>query len=427
MDKRWTIGLGIASAVLLLAAMFGADRMKRDDDAEVDEAVQTPATFAQPPPVETATAPPTTAPPPPPAVAEGGSTALTGKARSVAFEGAVSPVKRVEVRPGNNVAVQGEVFDRNGARVGRGTLSASGEFANLDGDGLSLTGAIKATRNSVALTPGQSSLRGAAVTVSASKLTIRSPEHPNGAAVAGPARVVLDGGSVTFEAQQAKVSFASGVLELAHGGGRSTLSWAGSGRITAPGQPAFTGQWLGVKAKELKATLRLSDMQLDGGAEVQQVYVDGFPKLRADNVAVDLPAPPQPMPAGSRGSFSWAPRNASKVDMAILKIGPGNAQAAWINLNLDPMPPMFGGENKTPPGGDTSGMAKKGSGFFGSSTAAPIDAVILPGTADRESITYDIPPDTKPGRYELVVVFEGNFNRLRVVIPFEVTARPPSP
>ena len=413
MNRRWVWGLGIATVVLLIAALFGADRLKKDSpDAG--------------PPIGTAgfDTPPAPGAPQPGEIAEVKTPRLEGTARSLAFEGRVRDLTRVELH--TEIREFTEVFDAKGASLGSGSLTASGGPVVVEGDKLAVDGALTAKPGAVDIPRGTLVVSEGA-SIAAPSLALQTQEEPRGRPVPSPVHV-RGSLSVDFDG---KAVLGGSELQLAKAGGRVTLSWAGSGRIEVPKRPVFSGEWLGVKAKDLAVTLRVADLRLAGTHTPQQVYVNGAPQLRADKTSVDVVQSPPPVPTGGRGWFDWAPRNRGSVDMAIMKIGPGNPAGGWANLALDRLPAMFGGENRVPAGGDTSGMGKRGGGgLFGSRTASPIDAVILPGTADRESISFDVPDGTQPGRYELVIVLEGNFEPLRVVIPVEVVPerqQPPPP
>lgn len=406
MSKRWALTLGVVAVVLLVAALLGADRLADDDDSGDSDGRRAASGGASEPPAG------------PGEIATVKTPRVEGTARSVAFEGRILRERRVEIHA--EIRVITEVFDGQGKPIGRGTLVAGGGPVVIEGDELAVDTSFTATPGALHLTKGSIHIDGDA-TVTAPRLRLETAEEPNGRPLTSPVRI--DGDlPVDFEG---RAVLASAELELAKGSGnRATLSWAGGGRIDVPGEPVFTGEWLGVKAKRLAVALRLADLHLEGTHDPQQVYVDGVPQLRADKVGVDIVRPPDPVPVGGRGWFEWAPRNRSGVDMAIMKIGPGNAEAGWVNLALDALPRMFGGENRTPPGGDAAGLGKRGGGMglFGSSSASPIDAVILPGTADKESISFDVPSSAPPGRYELVLVLEGNFDPVRVTIPVDVVA-----
>lgn len=400
MNRRWTWGLGSAAVVLLIAALVGAGRLEKGDRDNRDE-----------PAAADAPAPRDDGQPGAPAggVYRGKTPRLAGTARSIAYEGRIAGVRRVEAPEGINVV--SEVFDAQGRSLGHGTLRAEGA-AVVEGD-LALTGAFIA-RAGQPIRVDRAGIRGEEVTINAPRLILSNSESPDGRPVSGPLR--LRNNPVIDAMRPVIVNETALRLDSPD---RTTLSWAGGGDIQVPGHPAMTGQWLGVKAHDVDVTLHTADFRLEGTFKARQVYVDGTPRLKAGRVQVDVVEPADPVPAASRSWFDWAPRNRSDVDMVITRIRPDSPQAAWMNLALDRMPAMFGGEPRQPGGGDTAGLGKSGGGIFGG-RASPIDAVILPKTADRESISIDVPAGTPPGRYEIAVVFEGNFDPVRVVIPIDV-------
>lgn len=51
--------------------------------------------------------------------------------------------------------------------------------------------------------------------------------------------------------------------------------------------------------------------------------------------------------------------------------------------------------------------------------------MIIPGTGDERDIRFLVPADAALGRHQLVLVVEGNFEPIRVVVAFDVVDPPP--
>jgi hypothetical protein len=212
---------------------------------------------------------------------------------------------------------------------------------------------------------------------------------------------------------------------------RHDLSWAGTGHVTGDGvdsQATFTG----LRLLDVDAALdrRGASVTVGGEADVAQVYADGVPLLRTtatvgllhDAGGVFRTPEALQVAAGQRGRFIWAPRNTGRVDMNIMRIRPATADAAWVALRLETAPPMWGGEPHAGVGGDTTGLSDKGTGgLFGPRRAAPIDATLGAGKADRREIAFDVPASAAKGPHVLALVLEGNFEPMRVEVTVTVT------
>lgn len=400
-------GVAVASIAVLLFDLLalGVHRDRRHAPAPSTQAA--PADRAQTTPTADLRANP-------PGVSTSTAFDLHGTARSVAFQGEVRGFDHLALGGAGRVAATGTVVDVHGHNWGRGTITLDGPGVSVQGPGLAYQGAFR-------FHPGQVAIIGIGVlTVSrlvgnGSTVNFFSQTTQANTRLDGPVSI-KDLSTASVTADGSTVTGLPPVLTIDDGGGRrSTLSWAGAGAIGA-----WSGQFLGVKASSISGTLRVPDLDLTAKGTAQQVYVDGVPKLKAAPVQVDVVTPPGSIAAGHRGALDWAPRNNSDIDMVILRVRPDSRAAAWVNLALQPAPAMAGGEPGPQVGGDADGLGKKGGGLF-SSSAAGLNVVIVPHTADQKRLTIDVPAGTKRGHYEIVLVVEGNFDPVRVVVPLDVT------
>lgn len=209
-----------------------------------------------------------------------------------------------------------------------------------------------------------------------------------------------------------------------HGRPGARLSWAGTGTITPPGRSGLRGTYLGVRADDLSVQLRRDprSVQVGGTArEASQVYVDGSPRLRTtavvdvldDSLTVDRAD-------GHDDRFTWAPRNTGGADMLITRVRPLNTAARWVQLRLSPVPPYFGGENRPPVGGNTTGLGKGTSCFLFCTGAKAIRSELPIGDADRRDLTVTPPASVTAGRYTVLLRVEGNFAPVTVCVPVDV-------
>lgn len=302
---------------------------------------------------------------------------------AVAVEGATAVRGPVVIRPGDVVLRAGEVetISRNGVVAGDDDVTLVGRKLRVIGEG----------RMSIVLRNGQSrGVRGAV------EVTLDEDEA-----------AVVEGEDVRWESP-------SGIVEVAWSGERRSLSWAGAGGRVRWGDGATrTAEHGGVLAVEAAATVRRQSdsVALEGTATVRQVYLDGLPQMRT-SAKVDVVRTLGKVRRGERGLITWAPRNTGdRVDMVITRVRPGNDAGAWVNVALDPLPAMSGGEDRPPAGGDTGSL---GDGADG------ITAVIQPGTADRRDLTFDVPADADLGEHTIELVVEGGFDPITVKVPVEV-------
>lgn len=360
---------------------------------------------------------------------------IQGSARSVIFEGRVLSLGSVNLDGIEQLSVDGEVLDSGGTVIGRGTVEATGN-AHVTG------AAIELATAGLRFRPGQPALA-AAVAGGRTHLSITAPGpvqlnggqlrfrpregQPEPRAISGPVTVRPDAGSVDarIEGEQVRWLDVPEQLALAHpGSGRATLSWAGEGTIEAQEVGTVSASFLGIKAERLQGELSQAGgaLLITATASLRQVYANGLPQLRTTGAAVVKEV--RGAPAGERAWFRWAPENRGQHDMTITRIAPGNGAGGWVNLALDQLPEMCGGEMCPRHGGDTAGLGKKGSGGFlgiGSRSAQPIDAVILPGTGDESEVSIDIPAGTPPGEQVVSLILEGNFDPVRVEVRVPVS------
>ncbi|MEY2453637.1 MAG: hypothetical protein QOD92_3211 [Acidimicrobiaceae bacterium] len=186
------------------------------------------------------------------------------------------------------------------------------------------------------------------------------------------------------------------------------FSWAGSGEIAVDDQH-LSGEYLGAMGSLSVSLTRAADaVQLTGSGGVQQVFVEGQPALSTTATIERLRADTTVRAGDSNETtyVTWAPRATGSFGVCILRIAPRSGHAEWVNVGLQHMPPMFGGEMHPPVGGDTSGLGDDGR-FFGGPDA--IDSFIGVGDADRRDLSLSVPADTSPGVYVIEIAIEGNF------------------
>jgi hypothetical protein len=187
------------------------------------------------------------------------------------------------------------------------------------------------------------------------------------------------------------------------------FSWAGSGEIAVADQH-LSSEFLGAMGSLTVMLTRTADaVQLTGSGGVQQAFVDGQPALNTKADIERLRANITVHAGDTNGSsyVTWAPRNKGSFAVCILRVAPRSGHAEWVNVGLQHMPPMFGGEQHAPIGGDTSGLGDSGR-LFGGPDA--IDSFIGVGAADRRDLSLSVPNDTAPGTYTIEIAIEGNFD-----------------
>lgn len=356
---------------------------------------------------------------------------LAGDARSAVISGTVRDLTSVHLRDLSGFSVRGTVTDAAGRPLGSGRIESTGTELLATAAGLDLgvsfarVSASGPARISPDLMPdsrwdGTASIRArrGGLELSGSVLTF-TPDPREGEAatrartIAGPASVT--GGAVEYEGDSVSwVDVPSGPMTVASG----WLSWAGAGAIVHSGA-TYESEFLGVRGDGL-ITLERTDgvVKIRGEADVAQVWSDGEPQIRTV-AEVEIKATPAPVAPGAFTSFTWAPTNRGAYDMAMTRIGPGNDAGGWVELALDRLPAMDGGEGRPGRGGDTAGLVYDEGGLFDNATQ-PISSMIRPGTGDERNIGVHVPRDARPGRYLVVLVVEGNFDTLRVEVPITV-------
>lgn len=346
-------------------------------------------------------------------------------ARAVAYEGGIVDLPSLTLAGAPRLRTHGEVADAAGAPLGKGSLAAAGGTLGLAGAGL----AVDLAYGELRLAGGTARLLHRApgfslATVAAPRLIVTATTlsfTPDGASqprqLAGPVTVVVDGGTSDVEATgDVEWTDPPPVVRLEGRRARTTLSWAGTG-VVRSGDMEHRAGYLGIKASSLRGSAERTgaDVRLVVDADLLQVYADGVPKLPGKG-RVRVKSRPGKVPRGTGGSFTWAPENDGHTDFVMTRIRPGNAEAGWVSLGLDPLPAMCGGEPCPKLGGDTSGFRK----------GRPINAVIIPGTGDERTISFLVPIDAALGAHRIVLVVEGNFEPIEVVVEVDVVEPPPT-
>jgi hypothetical protein len=206
---------------------------------------------------------------------------------------------------------------------------------------------------------------------------------------------------------------------------RNIVSWAGDGTVTSAGERAESHTFGGVIASSLHATIVRGDtsVTVDGRGAVAQAYVDGLPRFRTAAKMV-VKAHSAPILVNSRPSFTFKYSNEGKRDLCILAIKALTPAAKWANMALYTMPYSFGGEEHELPGGDTDDFGKRYTPvpIFGG-RIEPLSAVLGPGFESTREISFSVPRNTPPGRYEITFVVEGNFDPVHLTVPIVVGER----
>jgi hypothetical protein len=196
------------------------------------------------------------------------------------------------------------------------------------------------------------------------------------------------------------------------------FSWAGSGEIAVADQH-LTGEFVGAMGSLTVQLERAPDaVQVIGSGGVQQAFVDGQPMLKTTATVERLRSEitVRAGDANSSAYATWAPRDTGSFGACIVRVAPRSGHAEWVNVGLQHLPPMFGGEQHAPVGGDTSGMGAQGRLFSGPDA---IDSFIGVGDADRRDLSLSVPAGTPPGVYPIEIAVEGNFDP--VVFSMSVT------
>ncbi|MEY2571506.1 MAG: hypothetical protein QOE63_1856, partial [Acidimicrobiaceae bacterium] len=193
----------------------------------------------------------------------------------------------------------------------------------------------------------------------------------------------------------------------------SSISWAGSGQLLA-GNVRFAADHLGVIGTVVAGVNPAGPiLALTGSGKATQLFADGQPLL-ATTASIDRIRTEVDVAAGDPNSSSyvtWAPRNTGTIDMAMTAVHVQEGPGDWVNLELQALPAMFGGEPVPPVGGDSTGLGDRGrGGLFGSDHASAIRSYLGPKAADRRDLSLDVPDSTPAGDYRIVLQIEGNFD-----------------
>lgn len=368
-----------------------------------------------------------------------GEAVFRARARSVELRGAARSLRSIRLTGSSRLQVEALVSS-SGRSLGEGTLRVEGSTLAVTGPELSLiaprivfsaSGApvvdARAPGDETVQAIGPNSMRialGGGASISGGRMSFSPRDGSSPRALAGTVNVrrpsvALGGFFAELDAQSLRWTDA-GASVAAGGNGRSSISWAGFGTVDTASTKPLSGEYVGLVSPDFDATIvrRSGRVEADGRARaVAQVFLGGKPALRT-RAGVDLLTPVVEARAGTRATFTWAPRNlGGDYDMCMLRISPASEPARWVNLALERMPAMFGGEPRTPAGGDTRGMARGGT--FGS--AEPVRAIVPVRDADRREVSFDIPEGLRPGAYSITLVIEGNFAPVRAEIEVRVS------
>lgn len=363
-----------------------------------------------------------------------GPAVLDGHARSVVVSGTVRNLRGVHLRGGSGFLTVGSVTDAEGNALGPGTLESRASDVRVIGSGLrfgvhavriapSGAGFISAELLPDTRPSGVSGVSAnGPLTVEASSMTFL-PDPADGATqppaaltLRGPVSLVSD---EPFPIQGSEwVDVPPGAITV----DPKWLTWAGSGGLAFDGE-SYAHEFVGVRGDDGTVTIERGapELAITGGVTPRQIWLDGIAQLTTSS-DVEVKRTPNPAVPGEYATFTWAPTNRGAFDMAMTSITPANAAGAWVELALDPLPDMDGGEDRPARGGTTTGLIYDEGGFFDNATQ-PISSVIRPGTGDEREIGIHVPDDATPGDYTVALVVEGNFEPIRVEVPVRVIAR----
>lgn len=411
--------LAVALAIVVAAAGGIVIGRSLDDDKGLS-----PRTVASNPgakPGSSATNPST--------VAGARSTRVTGRASSVETNGVLSGMNRITLEGTARFRASGVHVTDAGGTSYNGSLEAAGDRTLITGTAIRLIRpkSIVSVEEARIVRRGLFRIElGERGTIDAESFTIQTSgsNGSNAVTLKGPVTVFGRSGldsRVTLDAEHdADLHWLDPPddLRVTASGHRADLSFAGGGSLGGEGANGFVG-FTGV---DVDVTLkRITNFRtVVGRATFRQVYLNGKPQRRT-TAGVDLVTLPAAVKAGARGWFTWAPRNhGNDHDMTMTRIAAISPAAKWVNLALEPLPAMFGGEQRPVLGGDTRTLGKEDGSFFG--RAAPIRSVIQRRDADRRDISFDVPSGTKAGRYSIGLLIEGNFDPVRAWFTVTVTA-----
>lgn len=362
-----------------------------------------------------------------------GTAVLDGHARSLVVSGTVRDLASVHLRGGEGFLTVGSVIDSEGNALGPGTLESRASDVRVSGSGLrfgihalrvmpSGAGFIGADLLPDTRPSGVAGVRAnGPLTVEASSMTFlpnaddRATQPPVPVTLRAPITIVSD---EPFPVQGREwVDIPTGPIAV----DAEWLTWAGSGGMAFDGA-SYAHEFVGIRGDGTVAIGRgAPELAITGELTPRQIWVDGIAQL-ATTADVEVKRIPNPALAGEYTTFTWAPTNRGRFDMAMASITPGNPAGSWVELALDPLPDMDGGEDRPARGGVTAGLIYDEGGFFDNATQ-PISSMIRPGRGDEREIGIHVPDDATPGDYTVALVVEGNFDPIRVEVPVRVIAR----
>ncbi len=206
---------------------------------------------------------------------------------------------------------------------------------------------------------------------------------------------------------------------------RNLISWAGLGIVTSGGSRSATPRFGGVLGSNLEVTVRRQgDLYgLSGKGNIAQIFNDGLPTNRARVRMRVTPLWRKPVHQGDRPHFELEWKNLSRHDVCVLKMTPLTPAARWMNIALLHLPAMFGGEKHDRIGGVTEGFPKSNPNDPFGGKAQPLSAIVAPEDSSFRDISFDVPPDARPGTHEIAFLVEGNFDAVRLSITVKVLPR----
>lgn len=347
---------------------------------------------------------------------------FAAKARSVYSSAAEAEVSAARFTGDLDITIFSDSFtDGSGKKRGPGTISISGAAASFKALEIDVKAAGMTIKPTYALIDSLALLWNGPLKVSGTRFTFRgtAPDAQE-KKIAGPITTAAGRGSADA-AGSTSVRWTNPPesLDIVQPE-RSNFSWAGSGSIHVD-ERVIKATYGGAMGTNLDATVRRSGkhLKVTGDVVYTQVFAEGKPIFRTKGT-VQVKVKPPATARGERGWFTWAPTNATTIDLCITKIEARNAAGRWVNMNLQTLDPMFGGENHKGIGGDTRTLdGTDGGSFF--SGASPISSVIQAKTGDERRISFDVPAGVRQGTHTITLRLSGNFPAISVKVPVKVT------